>query len=508
MSAENCSSVQIMALGRPIQLGMLYDLRTDQLIPDTLLWNSTLISKYINSYSSLSNVCEIHTEDTFAKKADLLGMDGHLKMSVLTGLVEVFRAAKLINNRQTTQHKRRFILKYSITTCRHELSITHFNKNNIIHEEIFNRNIATHVVTSILYGAEVYFVFERILFTNENHTEIDMIVTKLLEKMTTLRLFHNYQLNLNDNEKQVAQSLTCQYYGDFNLISNPTTFYDAANLFKQLPNLLNDNTIPKQVCLYPLHALDKSNLINTRIYSINSDLVNRSIKLIERLYRLEVTVNDLKNSLLPTTFFHQTEEQLSICCTHIHAFEIAMKRKIKRVLCKIRSGVEQEMTLDNLLQKIDLFALNEKQLDNWIRLTAEQTKIMTGFFNDLSEQDNTDIADFSLVKDRYDLNRKCLLRLTIHLTEKTDRFLNKIFEYLNDDIDRQHNQNINMYYWFNQDNFALIQNKIALFSEFARINKNKENVKFIVEQQYADDFQMKKAMKLFETSVSGFRETK
>jgi hypothetical protein len=38
----------------------------------------------------------------------------------------------------------------------------------------------------------------------------------------------------------------------------------------------------------------------------------------------------------------------------------------------------------------------------------------------------------------------------------------------------------------------LIRNKVTLFCEFARINRNKQNVTFIIEQQYADDYQMKK----------------
>jgi hypothetical protein len=261
MSLETNATLETMALGRPFQLGMLYDLRTDKLVPNTSLWNSNLMSNCINYRFSPSSIFEIHTEDRFTKKADLLGMDANLKRSVLTGLVELSRSAKLIDNRKITQHKRRFILKYSITTYLHELIITHLNKSNATDQEVFDHKIATHVVTGILYGTEIYLVFDRILFNDENHTRTDMIIMKLLEKIATLRIFDNDQLYLEDNEKRIAQSLTCQYYGDFDLNSNSITFEEAAKLFKQLPKLLGENqekAVPKQVWIYPLYLLDES----------------------------------------------------------------------------------------------------------------------------------------------------------------------------------------------------------------------------------------------------------
>jgi hypothetical protein len=286
------STIKTAALGRHFELGMLYNLRNDQPIPGTLLWTSELLSKYIRSYSSASNICEIHTKDTLMARADLLGMDANLKMSILTGLVEVSRSAELIHSRKTTQHRQRFILKYSIPTNRCELDMTHLSQH---HQQIFDEKLATHVVTSIIYGSEVYFVFEV-----ENHADVGERVIKILEKMT---MFHEDQLNLNDNERTLAQSLTCQCYVDIDFDSNRMTFLEVAKLFKQLPKLLNENPIPKQGCLYPLHLFDKLNFMNNRICSIDSNLVEKSLKLIERLYQLEIIVNDLKTTIPSMSFF-------------------------------------------------------------------------------------------------------------------------------------------------------------------------------------------------------------
>ncbi len=36
-------------------------------------------------------------------------------------------------------------------------------------------------------------------------------------------------------------------------------------------------------------------------------------------------IQNLRNSVLPTIFVHQTEQQSAMFATHIHQFEIAMK---------------------------------------------------------------------------------------------------------------------------------------------------------------------------------------
>ena len=250
MSSEINSTLRIMALGRPFKVGMLYDYTTDKLIPNTSLWNSKLISNNSNYHNSPSNHCKVYTEDTLTMKADLLEMDPNLRMSALTGLVELSRSATLINDRKPTEQIQRYILKYSTTTYCHELTMNHLSKGNATHQELFNQKIATHVITSVLYGAEVYFIFDRKLFHGENHQKTDESVIKLLEKMITFQIFVHDELNLEENEKKIAELLTCQYYGDFDLDFNPKTFEEAAKLFRQLPKLLGEqkeNTIPKQV---------------------------------------------------------------------------------------------------------------------------------------------------------------------------------------------------------------------------------------------------------------------
>jgi hypothetical protein len=183
-------------------------------------------------------------------------------------------------------------------------------------------------------------------------------------------------------------------------------------------------------------------------------------------------------------------------CVRIDEFETAMRKQMQKLVLEIRSGMKQEIVLANLLTNIDLFAINEKKLDNWIGIITQGIRILTGLFNDLDKQVNINISDFSLLQNRNDLNDELVLRLIIHVIPKNKLALDEMFQYLNDNTDEQNDRNINMDRWFNRTNLTLIRNKVTLFTEFATVNRGRENLKFTAEQQYIDDFQMQKAVSI------------
>ncbi|CAF4638081.1 unnamed protein product, partial [Rotaria sp. Silwood2] len=75
---------------------------------------------------------------------------------------------------------------------------------NTKYKELLDQKIGTHVVSDILYGVDIFLVF--------NH--------------------------LNNNEKKFAETLTCQYYGDIQFGSNSTTSKEAVKLLYQMSKLL------------------------------------------------------------------------------------------------------------------------------------------------------------------------------------------------------------------------------------------------------------------------------
>ncbi|CAF1046677.1 unnamed protein product [Rotaria sordida] len=497
MSIENNSTLKIMALGRPFQLGILYDYRTDKLIPNISLWNSNLSSEYINCQPLSWNKCQLYVTDMFTDKADLLGIDNNLKISVLANLIQLSGSAKLINDRKKSNHILQFILKYSIKKHIDALTMTYINKNYTKYQEVLDQQIATHIVTDILYGGEIFFLFDRKLSIDEDRTNIENCIKLLLKKFETFQILDNDELNWNDHEKKLAGTLTCQYYGDFQIQSNPTTFKEIVKLYKELSKSLNQNTnniIPKQVWIYPLYLLDEFCLVKKNFYEINNDIVIKILELFDNLYQLEEILNDLKISLSSIKMFYRTEQKLLIYLTRLSEIEIYIRNQMMQILPKIRNGSMEEITLIDLMKNLDLSSSNKRRLNDWIQFKIDEINIFKDFGNDLSKQDNIHLLLCSFDEVKKKLKSKFILRLIIHITDKNDLFLNEIFQYFNNNITKSINQYTNEDYWFNKNNFLLIQNQISLFIKFAQANYSKSNIEFIVNEEYADEFHMNKGV--------------
>jgi len=76
MSTGNIiSPLQLMVLGRPFQLGMLYDIRTDKLISSITLWDPKILQENIQSRDDNRKMSyKISTEDTLEEKSAMLGI--------------------------------------------------------------------------------------------------------------------------------------------------------------------------------------------------------------------------------------------------------------------------------------------------------------------------------------------------------------------------------------------------------------------------------------------------
>jgi hypothetical protein len=76
MSTGNIiSPLQLMVLGRPFQLGMLYDIRTDKLISSITLWDPKILQENIQSRDDNRKTSyKISTDDTLEEKSAMLGI--------------------------------------------------------------------------------------------------------------------------------------------------------------------------------------------------------------------------------------------------------------------------------------------------------------------------------------------------------------------------------------------------------------------------------------------------
>ncbi|CAB1426555.1 unnamed protein product [Pleuronectes platessa] len=181
-------SMEVAALGRPFSLGMLYDCRRDLLVPGMTLWDREDLKKDIGERPQNSNDFEIVASDSIEDKSSALKVEASLKASFLGGLVEVGGSAKYLNDHKTSRNQARVTLKYETTTKFQELSMNHLGRGNVKHPEVFDKGLATHVVTAILYGAQAFFVFDREMSEAEDHQDVQGNLKVTIKKLPCISI--------------------------------------------------------------------------------------------------------------------------------------------------------------------------------------------------------------------------------------------------------------------------------------------------------------------------------
>jgi ABC-type multidrug transport system fused ATPase/permease subunit len=488
----------IPALGQPFQLGMLYDQRRDQIISGVTLWDPDELKTKINSTPKPYTNYELITEDSLNTKTHVLGIEAELKLSVLSGLVSVSGAAKYVDDKKTSNSQARITGKYTTTTQYDELTMSQLAEQNIKYTDILNHPEinATHVVVGILYGADAFFIFDRTMSSDENRNDVQGKLNILVKKIPALKIDGNGQLNLDENQKQSSNNLTCKFYGDFRFNNIPTTFEDAVKLYCELPTLINRTGaiegVPKKVWLHPLNAFAQYKIAKI-VRNISASLIDLSINRMEHINELTVKTNDLidQHSTL-FEYFTSLKKQLKEFRSRLSEFDRQLKEEMRILLPKLRGGEREALEFSNLFRKIDSSCFNEHKLESWLASKNEELAVLVSFVSVLKEE-SISVVSAPLSAIISDIKYDFVCRLCLHFTELNDPQLLQMSDYLHNhqsQIDTSTTSTLaNVKAWFySPDIINKIRNELVQFIGFTKANKNHSKLHFIVNEGHADDY--------------------
>ncbi|XP_071369606.1 uncharacterized protein [Centroberyx affinis] len=374
-------TMELAALGRPFSLGMLYDCRQDSLVPGMTLWDSNALEKDIRERSQHNSDFEIVASESIEDKSSALNVEASLKASFLSGLVQVEGSAKYLNDCKISKNQARVTLKYKTTTKFQELSMDHLGRGNVKHLYVFDKGIATHVVTGILYGAQAFFVFDHELSEKEDHQEVEGNLKVMIKNILRLEIDGEGSLQMRDKDIANAEKFSCKFHGDFNLENNPVSFQDAIQVYQSLPKLLGangENAVPMKVWLMPLKSLDSSAAQLVREISIR--LVLEAQKVLEDFSELEMRCNDAMKSTTAQQFpqIHKKMKTFKELCSE---YKLEFQQTLAKKLPSIRGGGEEEAVLAEILEKRHSSPFNNKNLSEWIDCKEKEINLVKSLTN-------------------------------------------------------------------------------------------------------------------------------
>ncbi|XP_034410679.1 uncharacterized protein LOC117746028 [Cyclopterus lumpus] len=480
MDAGAGRTMEVAALGRPFSLGMLYDCRLDSLVPGMTLWDYDDLEKNAKEITKPSSEFGIVTSESIDDKSLALNVEASLKASFLGGLVKVGGSAKYLNDSKTSRHQARVTLSYKTTTKFQKLSMNHLGRNNIKHPYVFDKGIATHVVTAVLYGAQAFFVFDREVSETETHQDIQGNLTVMIKMIPGIAIEGEGALKMKDKDREYVDKFSCKFHGDFSLKKNPVTFQEAVEVYQSLPRLLGangENAVPMTVWLLPLTTLDSTAAKLVRQISIR--LVNESQSVLEDFSELEMRCKD---ALRTTTAqqFPQIGKKIKTFREMCSEFRLELQRTLAKRLPSIRGGGEEEAVLADILKQILSSPFNSNNLNEWMDCKDKEVYILRSFTKMMK---NTKILSSQNDLHEEILNAEHVMCFVFTSLGSYESYLSTLSHYLRQTQgipQDAHTQDLEKEQWFLSHKVTdTLRQKAKLFSDFAEANKENKNIKFL-----------------------------
>ncbi|KAI4880171.1 hypothetical protein NFI96_015534, partial [Prochilodus magdalenae] len=149
--------IEVAALGRPLELGMLYDCHSESFSPDAFLWDDYTLSSMRISLPRPHMDMKIVEGKSLQERLKALDLTTALTASVVSGLVEVTGAAAFLKHPTQSQLQDRVTVHYRTSTRLDLLSHRLLHKGAL---PLTNQNSATHVVVAVLYGSQAFLVLD------------------------------------------------------------------------------------------------------------------------------------------------------------------------------------------------------------------------------------------------------------------------------------------------------------------------------------------------------------
>lgn len=485
MSAgEDDRVLSVAALGRPFRLGMLYDSRSEKLIPGITLWDQTTLEKRTVQQQETSDF-HVLCSDTLDDKASAMELNASLKLSFLASLVDVQGAAKYLDNRKNNMKQERITLQYKCTTRAESMTMEQLGQGKVQHPEVFDHGTATHVVTSIVYGAQAFFIFDRQYSSSDHDGKIEGKgkVRALVGNIPNLGISAKGELKISKDEKEKADQFTCRFFGDFLLRQNPSSFSDAVKVYQELPKLLGtggENAVPIRVQLYPLTLIDRKATRLVKEISIN--LISETEKFFEEMHDLTMKCKGILQTDAAKSFLaihNQMQEFINL----IETYKRVIQRELSELLPRIRGGGDEERSLVDLLNKIHRSPVSILALRSWIQAKNTQIKVLNEYIRAMSDiKFATEPGDLESIVMSPE-NTYCLC-LTISLPSN-DSQLDKMKQYCNE-IQFSTNGMNPIHTRPLQANSLPMMEVHSGFRDFYNANKTKKGIAFLVAQEFSE----------------------
>ncbi|KAJ4920970.1 hypothetical protein JOQ06_022409 [Pogonophryne albipinna] len=256
----------------------------------------------------------------------MMDIEASLKVSFLSGLIDVGGSAKYLNDQKKLKNQSRVTFQYKATTNFQQLSIDHVTLDT---EQM-------------------------------EHGSCDK------EKIPTFDVEGKVDIKLTDEEKALTNKFSCKFYGDFILKINPATFQDAVQTYVELPQLLGtkgENSVPVKVWLMPLKCFDPK--APELMAGISIGLVKKAQDVLGDLKEIRMRCNNSLGDKVAEDF-PKIQKDLNTFLKLCGYYESSLQQTMAKKLPSIRVGKVDESSLEEVFEDRNKSPFSHEKLTKWL----------------------------------------------------------------------------------------------------------------------------------------------
>ncbi|KAL3863618.1 hypothetical protein ACJMK2_005368 [Sinanodonta woodiana] len=289
--ADDQNLLQLPALGLPFELGTLYNVNKNQIVPAISLWEYGQENEIIHVRRNITHNTDVTTLDSLESQMNLLDIKGNFKINALANKLEVKGSGEVLRDNKTSKRKASVVLETKGTTKDEFISMSYFSKEKIEqHHDFIKTSGATHVVVGITYGYQFVLMLET---TCKSENEKLKVQGKIELKLWSPIQGEAQGLYETEEEKNLNE-LKVRIFGTVQIPSNPISFQEAIEIYKKIPELVVDKECPIRVHLFPLASICSS--LPKACSQINEAVLNSVAAMFEEISNSEVALNDIQTS--------------------------------------------------------------------------------------------------------------------------------------------------------------------------------------------------------------------
>ncbi|XP_073718870.1 cytolytic toxin-alpha isoform X2 [Misgurnus anguillicaudatus] len=363
---------EVVALGRHLDLGILYDCRNDSFSSDAFLWVKPTVASNTVSWPHLKTHTEVLEDDSHQQRCKAFEMSPMLRVSAQCGLIKLSGAAAFLNHPVQSEHQDRVTLHYKTTTRLDMISPTLLHEG--VSPSLINTTTATHVIIAVSYGAQFLFVFDNERISKEKNTEMENIIKKITSTFSVQDILSS----LTDTEKSSSILYDCKLYADVGDWKSSMSFDEAVEIYASLPDLLGskgERAVPLKVWLYPLKKLENTSACS----ALSEVLLNKAENILENLRKQIRMCEDMMtdyDNLSVMTWFPALKEKFKIFSKLLLGYQTEFQRKIAEIIQTLNVSEEGQKSIQELISISDQSPFNPDNTQQWLETKDIQLVVL------------------------------------------------------------------------------------------------------------------------------------